>query len=470
MTDSTERSGSAGLPASDEPPNSTELSGSGSTAFSGSGSTPLSGSGATALPAQAPASLAELATEAQREVAVLDRELTEIDMLVQQARSEASRHETRRKQVEEKLAALEAAPDRNLAEIVELSSQLLTHTKRAAIMDTQVEVLAGKQKVLSRYRDSLARYATGLTATVEAREGAFEAQLAELHGTPGEGGEAGEGVRAGLQATGLQASGLASAHVPPALSRVILGAQEDLRRQIARSLHDGPAQSLTNIVLQAEIVERLMARDPEMALGEVRQLVSMVQATLEATKSFIFEVRPMVLDDLGLVPTLRRAARDRGRHAHIPVDFDSLGADRRLPMDLESGLFRIVDEALGAYLGLRPDRVSIRLDWSEHLEVLVSGFRQFEALPSAAEVAAEGAQKGVRGRGKNGQRELPPALAAMIEDRRATQAARAAAALVLPASVWREIQQRAETIGVSVELRAEGSELAVVAELPPEGD
>ena len=118
-------------------------------------------------------------------------------------------------------------------------------------------------------------------------------------------------------------------------------------------MHDGPAQSLTNIVLQAQIVERLVARDPARAGGEVRQLVAMVQQTLEATKSFIFDVRPMVLDDLGLVPTLRRAARERGRRAGVPVEFESIGPDRRLPMDLESGLFRILDEALAAYLGAR---------------------------------------------------------------------------------------------------------------------
>ena len=113
--------------------------------------------------------------------------------------------------------------------------------------------------------------------------------------------------------------------LPPTLSRVVLNAQEDLRREIARSMHDGPAQSLTNITLQAQIVERLLDRDPAQAQGELRLLVQMVQQTLEATKGFIFDVRPMVLDDLGLVPTLRRAARDRGRRAHVPVEFDSHG-------------------------------------------------------------------------------------------------------------------------------------------------
>ena len=167
--------------------------------------------------------------------------------------------------------------------------------------------------------------------------------------------------------------------MPPAVSRLLLGAQEDLRREIARAMHDGPAQSLTNIVLQAQIVERLVERDPARASGEVRQLVAMVQQTLEATKSFIFDVRPMVLDDLAWCPTLRRAARERGRRAGVPVEFDSLGQDRRLPMDLESGLFRMLDEAMAAYLAIRADRVSVRLDWSDQIEARVSATRSVAA-------------------------------------------------------------------------------------------
>ena len=95
----------------------------------------------------------------------------------------------------------------------------------------------------------------------------------------------------------------------------------------------------------------------------------MVQQTLDATKSFIFDVRPMVLDDLGLLATLRRAARERGRRAGITIEFDSMGEDRRLPSDLESGLFRIVDDVLAAYLGLTPDHVSLKLAWTAQLEV-----------------------------------------------------------------------------------------------------
>ncbi len=201
--------------------------------------------------------------------------------------------------------------------------------------------------------------------------------------------------------------------MPAAVSRLVLGAQEDLRREIARAMHDGPAQSLTNIVLQAQIVERLVARDPASRPGEVRQLVAMVQQTLDATKSFIFDVRPMVLDDLGLVPTLRRATRERGRRAGVPVEFESLGQDRRLPMDLESGLFRILDEALAAYLGAGPDRVSLRLDWGDQLEARVGG-------DAGRRGAARGRQASRSPTAEAGK-DLPPALAAMIEDRRADE-------------------------------------------------
>jgi regulator of protease activity HflC (stomatin/prohibitin superfamily) len=240
------------------------------------------------------------------------------------------------------------------------------------------------------------------------------------------------------------------------MSRIILTAQEDLRREIARAMHDGPAQSLTNIVLQAEIVERLVGKDPAAAEAEVRQLVARVQHTLEATKTFIFDVRPMVLDDLGLVPTLRRAARDRGRRAGISVDFEALGSDRRLPAELESGLFRILDEALAGYLAQRPERISLRLDWGEVLTAELAAEKRAPEIP-AVDLPAPGAK-------------LPPALAEMMEQRRrdhekAVEAAARAATVELPASLTRDLADRAATLGISEEILDRGGRLRLVAPL-----
>src|SRR5262249_44550668 len=169
-------------------------------------------------------------------------------------------------------------------------------------------------------------------------------------------------------------------------------------------MHDGPAQSLTNIVLQAQIVDRLVASDPAKAQAEVEQLIGMVQRTLDATKTFIFDVRPMVLDDLGLVPTLRRASRDRGRRVGVAVEFESIGADRRLPVELESGLYRMLDDALAAHVASRPDRLSLRLDWGDRLQIELTAGRTPEVVEDP-ELPPEGS-------------ELPPALAEMVAERR----------------------------------------------------
>jgi two-component system, NarL family, sensor histidine kinase DegS len=391
-------------------------------------------------PRAKPDSLGELTARVTRDIATLDGELAEIDMLVTQARTEAERHELKRTQATEKLGSLpEATPSED---VIALNAQLVNLTRRAAVMEAQVEVLDGKRKILARFRESLGEMAASLGIAVE--EGA------ELPAGPAD--------------TAAKRAGDDGA---PGMSRIVLTAQEDLRREIARAMHDGPAQSLTNIVLQAQIVERLVARDPELARGEVRQLVSMVQQTLDATKSFIFDVRPMVLDDLGLVPTLRRSVRERGQRAGVTVEFDSMGTDRRLPMELESGLFRILDEALDGYLGASPDNVSLRLDWTdERIEGRVSATRNRTSAVEAAEREAA-AQASVPPGGKD----LPPALAAMIEDRReqaeaAAEHARNAAIVALPATAWREIQQRASTVGISAELLAGGAELVIGVDLP----
>jgi hypothetical protein len=238
-----------------------------------------------------------------------------------------------------------------------------------------------------------------------------------------------------------------------------------MRREIARAMHDGPAQSLTNIVLQAQIVERLLDRDPSQAKNEIGQLIAMVQHTLDATKTFIFDVRPMVLDDLGLVPTLRRVARDRGRRSQIPIEFESYGSDRRLPMDVESALFRLIDETVTGFLSCHPDRVSIRFEWaSDKTEARISAKREDAEVVEEPEV--EETQPPDK-HGKHAEREIPEALKAMMEETRAAKVTRAARAntthpLALPPNTWREVQQRADTIGVRAELVDEGREVVLV--------
>jgi two-component system, NarL family, sensor histidine kinase DegS len=394
--------------------------------------------------AATPATLGQLSRRMADELARLDSELVEVDLLVNQARTEASRHEARRVAAAEKLAtamsqAETSAQPMDPAVTADLNGQLVTLTKRAALMESQVDVLEGKRRALGRYREALA-------ANVEAMAGFDDTAPIVKPAGPAKGA----------------GTGTVDGGMPPAMTRLLLDAQEDLRREIARQMHDGPAQSLTNIVLQAQIVERLV--DPASAAApEVRQLVAMVQQTLEATKSFIFDVRPMVLDDLGLMPTLRRSARERGGRSGVPIEFESQGADRRLSVDLESGLFRMVDEAIAAYLTTRAERIALRLDWSDQVEVTVSATRA--AVAVAPDTTPDEAAA----------KDLPPALAAMMEERRAAardavEAARRESIVVMPPSTWREIQDRAATLGITAELLDEGSVLRMVVEATPPGD
>jgi hypothetical protein len=236
----------------------------------------------------------------------------------------------------------------------------------------------------------------------------------------------------------------------------LLRAQEELRKDIARHMHDGPAQSLANIALQAEIVQRLVSRGDPRVGGELASLRTMVQAALETTKEFIFDVRPMVLDDLGLVPTLRRVVVDRGRRSGVEVSFDSQGPLRRLDPDLESGLFRIIAEATTAFLHLQPSQLNVRLDWSE---------QELYAVVHAMWAIELGGGPGTSRLGDPLPDDVPPALRAMIEANQSVDQQARTAAHALPADLIAEIGDRARTLGIKADVREDGTTLEVTAPL-----
>ena len=118
------------------------------------------------------------------------------------------------------------------------------------------------------------------------------------------------------------------------------------RMRIARDMHDGPAQSMANLVLQAEIIERLIARDPKMVVSELADFKNGVRSVLDDTRRLIFDLRPMTLDDLGLVPTLRKFVAEFGERNSVNAHLRVVGEEIRMGGGLEQTLFRIVQEAL----------------------------------------------------------------------------------------------------------------------------
>jgi two-component system sensor histidine kinase DegS len=368
------------------------------------------------------------------DISALSQELDEIGMLSAQAVTETERHESRRAKAEERVAAMEIDPRTDPTELREARAQLLVLSRRAVLFEAQQQVLEGKARTLARFKDRM-------VAIDEQLSGADQGPIRAIPAT--------SSAPAGAA---LVTTAATSTEGSDRELGVLLRAQEELRRDIARHMHDGPAQSLANIALQAEIVQRLASRGDARVAGELGSLRTMVQAALETTKEFIFEVRPMVLDDLGLVPTLRRVVVDRGRRAGVEVSFDSQGPVRRLDQDMESGLYRIVAEATTGYVSLRPGQLQVRLDWSERdLYITIRGLWAIEqggGLPRPGEPLPD---------------DVPPALRAMIEQNMSVGQQARAAAHSLPAELLTEITDRARSMGVTLEVRDDGATLEVTA-------
>jgi two-component system, NarL family, sensor histidine kinase DegS len=127
----------------------------------------------------------------------------------------------------------------------------------------------------------------------------------------------------------------------------IIQVQEEERQRLARQMHDGPAQSLTNFVLQSEICQRLFDRDPERAAEELSSLKDVANVTFQKVRAFIFDLRPMMLDDLGVIPTVRRYVDSFKEKNDIEVEFDVSGSERRLESHREVMIFRGIQELMG---------------------------------------------------------------------------------------------------------------------------
>lgn len=147
---------------------------------------------------------------------------------------------------------------------------------------------------------------------------------------------------------------------------MLVNAQETERQRLSRQMHDGPAQALSNFILQTEIAMRLFDVDAAQAKDELNNLKSSAMGTFQKVRNFIFELRPMMLDDLGLVPTVRRYADAFKEQASLDVNVTVTGNERRLEPYLEVMMFRALQELLGnAARHSQATQVKVMLDMGE---------------------------------------------------------------------------------------------------------
>jgi two-component system, NarL family, sensor histidine kinase DevS len=142
--------------------------------------------------------------------------------------------------------------------------------------------------------------------------------------------------------------------------RRIVTAQELERRRLARELHDETGQALTSILLGLRSVEEAKTVDEAREAGT--SLRELVLSTLQDVRRLAVELRPKALDDFGLVPALERLTSAFAEQTALDVDFQALLPDRRLPTEVETTLYRIVQEALTNIVKhARAQRVSVLL-------------------------------------------------------------------------------------------------------------
>ncbi|MEK4201528.1 sensor histidine kinase [Cytobacillus sp. FSL K6-0265] len=128
----------------------------------------------------------------------------------------------------------------------------------------------------------------------------------------------------------------------------IIEAQEEERKRLSREIHDGPAQMMANVMMRSDLIERVYKeRGTDEAMEEIRNLKKMVRSALYEVRRIIYDLRPMALDDLGLVPTLKKYLQTiEEYHNSTKITFMNVGKEVRLPSQYEVALFRLIQEAV----------------------------------------------------------------------------------------------------------------------------
>ncbi|HEY7355430.1 MAG TPA: sensor histidine kinase [Ktedonobacterales bacterium] len=160
----------------------------------------------------------------------------------------------------------------------------------------------------------------------------------------------------------------------------ILTAQEQERKRIARELHDETSQVLTSLLISLKVLEEAITN--EEARARVEETRSLVHQTLRAIRNLSIDLRPSALDDLGLLPALRWYIKEYQQKCQIEVEFCATNLKERLPAELETALYRIVQEALtntAKYARATKVRVSVVEDAGTVCATINDNGRGFDA-------------------------------------------------------------------------------------------
>lgn len=173
-----------------------------------------------------------------------------------------------------------------------------------------------------------------------------------------------------------------------AISRRLVEVQEAERRRIARELHDEVGQALTAVKINLQAIQQ--SGDARAAAGRLQDSIAVVERALQQVRNISLDLRPSLLDDLGLVSALRWYVDNQAQRAGLTAAFNVAPPDLRLPADLETDCFRVAQEALtNAIRHAHATRVEVSLQSTGHgVRLLIRdngvGFNVAHALAQAA--------------------------------------------------------------------------------------
>ncbi|HWL26688.1 MAG TPA: sensor histidine kinase [Ureibacillus sp.] len=155
----------------------------------------------------------------------------------------------------------------------------------------------------------------------------------------------------------------------------IIASQEKERKRISREIHDGPAQMMANVLMRSDLIERTYReRGIDAAIREIKELKGTVRDALSEVRRIIYDLRPMALDDLGIVPTLRKyLSTVMEYNQNVRIHFQSNNSERRLPSDYEVSIFRLIQESVNNAIkhGVASD-IWVRIEWlKNHINIIV---------------------------------------------------------------------------------------------------
>lgn len=269
-----------------------------------------------------------LKDEMRSELDQYRRELKEVALMLEQSQLEVNKLAKRNASITSHLQQIQSQFETlPRADIRMAYDSALDAQQRLFVMRGQVEKLQGDRAHMDRYIALIERvlsvYEGGTPADLAAQSASATAETVEM----------------------------------------MIQAQESERQRLSRQMHDGPAQALSNFILQTEIAMRLFDMDQAKARDELENLKISATNTFRKVRDFIFELRPMMLDDLGLAPTLKRYADAVKEQSGLDVRIVVTGSERRLQPYQEVMIFRAIQELLNnAYRHSQATMIKAQLD------------------------------------------------------------------------------------------------------------